>query len=210
MSAADSIARALGARTSTGMRGTGLTFQRGDHWHTLTVRESPRLELSLPAPGLVGLELKVQLGTATVRGGDTRVDDPRWRVRSNDLQRALELFDEAPWPEGEAFVRPPGSRLTGRHAWLLGLIVAAPGIGVTVAAYLADREERRYLSGSRPYSITVEDQVAVIEQHGSDPDHALAIGMAERLVQLVTRPARREAEIAHASPRDSKTNGPYR
>ena len=75
------IAAALGARVTQGVAGTLLTFRCDDAWLTMTARASPHLELSLPAPELAGLTLRVQLGAPTLLGD--AAPDQRWRVESN-------------------------------------------------------------------------------------------------------------------------------
>ena len=96
MSELDAIAAALAARVAPGMTGTLLTFRVDDTWLTMTARTAPHLELSMPAPELAGLRLRLQLGAPTLVGAAGR--DDQWAVRSSDRAWAGRLLAEAPWP----------------------------------------------------------------------------------------------------------------
>lgn len=196
MSELDAIAAALSARVAPGVAGTLLTFRVDDVWLTMTGRLAPHLELSLPAPELVGLRLRLQLGVPTLLGGAGL--DERWDVRTSDLGWAGRLLDEAPWPTA------PAPR---RHV--------VEGFVRTVVQYLTyGLSEPADMTGAPPpprYVLEVTDGVATIERRTSEVDQALAVGAAQRLVQLVTRTARRqraEAEAARRAP--PQRRGPYR
>lgn len=194
--AAAAIERALDARSTTDARGTHLTIERDDHAHTLTVREAPRLTMSLPVPGLVGLALRTRFGDATLIGGQGRMLDPRWKLRTNDLERAIAVFDEPPWPEGDTFRDPSVARKAGGAIGFgfasfaffgpLGVV----GVAAVVGGWKLWTQDRG------GYLLTVKDEVATLVQREPDREPVVAVRMAERLLQLATRPARLEAEFA--------------
>ena len=208
--AAAAIERGLGARATTDARGTHLTIELEGQTHTLTLREEPRLTMSLPVAGLVGLQLRTRFGDATLIGGHGRMRDPRWTLRTNDLERAIALFDEPPWPEGDRFHDPA---LAGKAGGAIGFCfvsfflfgpLAAAGVGAAIGGW------RLWTHDRGGYLLTVKDEVATLVQRAPDREPVVAIRMAERLVQVATRPARLEAEIAALALQNPKRNAPYR
>lgn len=198
MSELDAIAAALGARVTPGVAGTLLTFRCDDAWLTMTARASPHLELSLPAPELVGLRLRVQLGVPTLLC--TAAPDQRWRMESNDPVWAARLLGEAPWPCGPP-PPPPGPGPLAKLARILAQYLS-------YGAYQSD-----FGNGSPPeprYVLEVADGVATIERRTSEVDDVLAVGAAHRLIQLVMRTGRMQRAAAAAPPAPPPRRGPYR
>lgn len=193
------IAAALEARVTPGGAGGGarLTFRREDVWYELRARETPHLELTMDAPDLAGRTLEIHLGRETLLGSEEgeRVLDPRWWVRG-----PLDLLDEAPWPLGE---RAPRRRMPLVRRVVVTLVGALTGGVVSLGGAQGRSPSPRYV-------LTVADGRATIERRSSEVDPVLAVGAARRLVQLVTRPARRRAAVEEKrrAPRPWRPKGP--
>ena len=194
------ISATLRARRTAATRGELMTFQVGDAWLTLTATTSPHLELTMPAPALAGLTLRLQLGAPTLVGDlgpIAPVRDPRWEIRTSDPVRTAELLAEPPWPqpgelhEGAGVARQVGRSLLAYVTY--GLIASDVELGTTPTP--------RFI-------LEVEGGEATILRRTEDVAPPLAAGVARRLVQLVTRPAR---IAAAATPRPPLApRGPYR
>ena len=198
MSELAAIAAALNARMTPGVAGTLMTFRADDAWLTMTARTSPHLELSLPAPELAGLTLHVQLGVPTLLGD--AAPDHRWRMESNDPSWAARLLGEPPWPSGPP-PPPPGPSALTKVARVLAQYL-------TYGIYQTETG-----NGSPPtprYVLEVTDGVATIERRTSEVDGALAVGAAQRLIQLVLRTGRMQRAETEAQRARPTSRGPYR
>lgn len=207
MSELSAIASALGARTTSIATGVVFTVRVGEQWLQLRGREHPHLELSVDAPDLRGLSVRLHLGRETLLGDEgpqaARAVDARWRIDGDDSPLLRELLDEAPWPTG---VRGEPSPAGGGAATLLPLLgpVGVVAVAAGPSAWLTE------VAGHAPtprYVLTVEDGRARIERRVGELDAAHAIGAARRLLQLVTGPQRLPRPVPLPPP---PGDGPYR
>ena len=183
MSELAAIAAALDARVAPGMTGTLLTFRVDGTWLTMTGRTAPHLELSMPAPELAGLRLRLQLGAPTMVGSAER--DDQWAVRTSDRAWAGRLLAEAPWPTAST----PRWKVAVAFAQTVVRAVFFGGVSEPASKVTAPPPPR--------YVLEVADGVATIERRTRELDRTLAVGAAQRLAQLVTRTARlQRAEAA--------------
>ncbi len=184
MSELAAIAAALDARVAPGMTGTLLTFRVDGTWLTMTGRTAPHLELSMPAPELAGLRLRLQLGAPTLVGSAER--DDQWAVRTSDRAWAGRLLAEAPWPTAST----PRWKVAVAFAQTVVRAVFFGGVSEPASKVTAPPPPR--------YVLEVAAGVATIERRTRELDRTLAATRAaQRLAQLVTRTARlQRAEAA--------------
>lgn len=204
MSVVGRLSEVLGPiRRSPAQRGVNVTFERGGRWRTMHVVEESCFELSIAVPELEGVQLHAHLGPATVLGDGARVDDPRWRVKTDAPGLALAIFGEPPWPVGlDAGPAPawPGAKRTpltvrGALRFLAGVSLGPFGVALVIPDEIA-------MGDPVPlYVLDLERGVASIERRDVEADPARALGMVQRLVQIATWPDRQLARMRELAAR---------
>lgn len=161
------LAEMLGAR----VQGDALIVTRDGVDVVVAATARPAWRFTADAPSLGRLRLEASLGAPTLLAGDLAgarpVADGCWRLETSDPYQAARLLAEAPWPVDEGTGRGFGADLIAAHE-----PAAAPPL----------------------FAMQVARGRAAIIQRAAAVEPAHVAGAVRRLVQLVTRPGRLDAE----------------